>query len=134
MPFRFLDHTADIQIECDAPDFPALLVAAAQALYAVALTEQAGRVEIEQRIALEAASREDLLVRWLQELLFLLDTEEFVGVAFDVHAGPCALQAVVGGYRCMPAQRAEEVKSATYHELTVQTTDGGWQARFILDV
>ncbi|NIA13072.1 MAG: hypothetical protein GWP08_03245 [Nitrospiraceae bacterium] len=135
MTYRFLEHTADALVECEAGAYPGILKAAADALYAVALAEHGVGVEVERRVEVTGESREDLLVRWLQELLFLLETDHFVAseFAFD-DAGDGAVSARLQGYTCPPEARAAEVKSATYHELSVRETADGFVARFILDV
>ena len=135
MTFRFLEHTADARVECQAPSFEALLESAAQALYAITLREPRAAIEEERVIDVSGGGREDILVRWLQELVFLLEVGRFVAVtfAFDaVEAG--RVRARLRGYLCTPEERAEEVKSATYHELEVIETGEGWLARVILDL
>ena len=135
MTFRFLDHTADIRVECIASNFAELLQCAACALYAIALKETRASLDAQRIVEVFGAGREDVLVRWLQELLFLLDTGHFVAVefAFDtVEAGH--VKARLNGYTCNPEDRAEEVKSATYHQLEVIETADGWLARLIFDL
>lgn len=133
--YRFLDHTADVQVECRGDGFPQLLAAAAQALYAVAVREASQSATEHRSITLGYDSFEDGLVRWLQELIFLLDTEGFVGTRFEfVSATADGLAVTAGGHVCRADERAEEVKSATYHGLTVLQDSDGFMARFILDL
>ena len=71
MPFRFLEHPADIRFECFGKNPQELFESAAQALYAVALRSHRDSVEDSRDISLHADGWEELLVRWLQELLYL---------------------------------------------------------------
>ena len=135
MPFRFLAHTADVQVECRAATFEDLLRTAAEALYALTLNTPPVRADASRRVEITSASREDLLVRWLQELNFLLDTDHFAAVEVTFEsAGPDGVRAQLRGAMCSADQRAEEVKSATYQELGIQETADGFIARVILDL
>ncbi len=135
MPFRFLDHTADVQVECRAETWSALLETAAEAFYAVTLRERRDVCVITKTVAVTGAGGDEVLIRWLQELLFLLDTEHFVGARFEFdRAGDTEVVARVSGYACSREERAEEVKSATYHGLVVEAGEDGFLARFILDL
>ncbi len=135
MGFRFLEHTADVQVECRAADFEGLLREAARALYALAL-QRVRTISHETRVLCAAGdSREDVLVRWLQELIYLLETEGFVATTFNFNqTNDLIVEAEVRGYRCESHERAEEVKSATYHSLEVLRTDDGFRARVIFDL
>jgi SHS2 domain-containing protein len=80
----------------------------------------------------------ELLVVWLQELLFLFETEHLVPQACDFSvAGPNEVRAEVRFGKFVPGRHRTrlEIKAVTYHMLDVhQDGDGVWLARFILDV
>ena len=135
MGFRFLDHTADVQVECRADSFAGLLVKAADALYAIALHQRDDGCGETRTVAVSGDTREEILVRWLQELIFLLETEHFVAarIAFADPIGDTAT-AQMEGYCCAPAGRAQEVKAATYHGIEVRETGGGFLARITFDL
>lgn len=133
--YRFLEHTADAMVECRARDLPHLLELAAQSLYAIALTRVRTETGQSRHVSLEAAGRNELLIRWLQELLYLLETERFAGVRFNWETADAAqLDAHITGYICAPDERETEVKAATYHHLSVEEKEGVLVARFVLDL
>jgi SHS2 domain-containing protein len=135
MPFRFLEHTADARIECTGRDFAELLESAAEGLYGVALRTRRTDADVESAVHAAGADREEVLVRWLQELLFLLDTEHFVAARFHFEsASGCDVRARVFGYACTADERAEEVKSATYQQVRVREMEQGLLAQFTLDL
>lgn len=135
MPYRFLDHTADIRIECEAAGFDGLLAEAAHGFYATALSRQEDGCGEQRTFVVSEQKVEDRLIRFLQELIFLLETERFVGVRFAFNEpDDGALMIFAQGYRCGEDDRSVEVKSATYHDLEVKESDSGWVARFVLDV
>ncbi|HOE65864.1 MAG TPA: archease [Candidatus Hydrogenedentes bacterium] len=136
MEYSFHNHTADIRYECEADSFEELLIAAAQALYAVALVRDEGHGN--ERRVLELAgprAHEEYMVRFLQDLIYLLDTEHFVADLFTI------APRTEGGYDielegclCSPDDRAAEVKAATYHGCEVRRHEGRWIANIVLDV
>ena len=135
MSFRFLEHTADARVECVGRTFAELLESAAAGLYAITLLERRDGVADERIVRAAGGSREETLIRWLQELNFLLDTDYFVGTAFHFRkTSERDVEAVASGYLCAPEERAEEVKSATYQQLTVRETNEGFMAQVTFDL
>ena len=134
MGFRLLEHTADVRAECRAARFEELLVVAAQALNAVALHEVRAQTDTERKIEALGSTPEDLLIRWLQELIFLMDVEHFVGVEFDISCESTRVLAKVRGYLHGPEERAIEIKAATYHDLKIRESDGGLVVNVLFDV
>lgn len=135
MPFRFLEHTADARIECTGRDFAELLESATEGFYAVALRTRRAGTDAERAVCVSGDSPEDVLIRWLQELIFLLDTEHFVAARFQFTVSTeQGVSAHAFGYACAADERAEEVKSATYQQLCVRETKEGLLAQFTLDL
>jgi SHS2 domain-containing protein len=141
MGYTFLEHTADVQAECRAETFTGLLETAARALYSVALDKQRKSVKTSHDLSVSGANHEEVVVRWLQELVFLLETDGFVAVRFkwdvprtDAPEGAPAVHCTAKGYVCDPEDRGEEVKGATYHGLNVEKTEAGFMARIVFDL
>lgn len=135
MTYRFLEHTADARVECRADTFDGLLRAATDAFYHVTLTEVRDGRGIRHVVDIVAPSHEEMVVRWLQELLFLLDTERFVAGHYtfeETEEG--RVRAVLDGYICLSEERAVEVKAVTYHGLDVVENSEGFMARIIFDL
>ncbi|MBE3098541.1 MAG: archease [Planctomycetes bacterium] len=140
--FTVFDHTADVGLEVRAESLADLLATAARAVFDQALEDWPAAAEIQEEVlARPAAGPEgdlgELLVVWLQELLFRFETRRLVPLSFDfAAAGPREVRARVAFGRFDPARhRARlEVKAVTYHGLQVREEGGAWSARFILDV
>ena len=75
----------------------------------------------EAKISLTADSAEQLLVDFLQELLFMHDTENVVFVEFDVDTDGRALEAIARGeeFDKNRHQKRAVVKGVTYHNLKI---------------
>ncbi len=135
MGFRFIDHTADICVQCRAQDFAGLLQVAAQALYEVALDEVRNGAEVERQLEVRGTDREETLVRWLQEILFLLDVEHFVTAEFGFgKVTSTEVHATLRGYVHEPEERATEVKAATYHEMKIEEQGGHLVGTVVFDL
>jgi SHS2 domain-containing protein len=122
---------------------PDLLETAARAVFAQVLEDLPPEVETEEVLAVKvegeaAGDLGELLVSWLQELLFRFETRRQVPIRFAFEAAaPDRVRARVGFGRFDPGRhRARaEIKGVTYHELDVHAeADGSWRARVILDV
>jgi SHS2 domain-containing protein len=140
----FLEHTADVGIDVEAPSAELLFHRAATGMLALLRGDEEGpgagaldlvdpsRVEI-RPLEVTARDRPGLLRAWLRELLLLHETgdADYVGGAF-LELTERRLEARI---RTAPSGGAvREIKGVTYHELWVQDTDGGWKARVIFDV
>lgn len=127
---RFVSHTGELQLELEAPTEAAVFEDAAGALGELM---DGGRGEAARRdVALAGSDLGGLLVDWLNELVFLAETEGFVPErAADVVLADGSLRATVEGRIAAPAPL---VKAVTYHELAFERRGGGWFARVVLDV
>lgn len=136
---EMLDHTADVGFELGAPTLEALFEEARRALLMVVFERPPGEGEDEGEIQLSAPDRETLLVRWLNELTYLIQDTGFVPVRAEIElrdeAG-YALEARLAGAPLLPEEYGwqGEIKSATFHGLDIANDDEGWHARVILDV
>lgn len=129
MTWRWLDHTSEVELEVRAGGEAELFAEAAAALGELLDAGPGEPVEREVRVA--AHDRGALLVAWLEELLFLAETEGLVPEGAAVRIVPGSLEGVVRGRRAAPRPL---VKAVTYHRLEVGQGDAGWHARVVLDV
>lgn len=127
---RFVSHTGELQLEVEAAT-PELVFAEA-ALALAELLGDGGGQEVVRRVALEAPDRASLLVEWLEELVFLSESEGLVPERVaDVELGATSLRASVAGRRSAPRSL---VKAVTYHDLAFEQRSRAWFARLVLDV
>ena len=133
-----LDHTADVGFDLRASTLEDLFDEARRALLMVAFERPPQDGEIEREIYLSASDRETLLVRWLNELAYLIQDVGFVpvGARIRLDEAGLSLRASLTGAPVLLEEYGwqGEIKSATYHGLDVSNDDEGWHARVILDV
>jgi SHS2 domain-containing protein len=135
-PYEFFEHTADIGVRVHGRTLEELFINAAAAFY-----EAQGRFTLSsratRRVEVEAPSTDELLVRWLAELLYLLSAE---GACFDrfkiefTGGGRLSAEIEGGPVDFSRSEVHEEIKAVTYHQLEVKQTGEGWTATVIFDV
>lgn len=114
-----------------------LFANAARALFSIVTNVKTIRAAEKRTITAEAVDREALLVAWLNEFIFLFDSEQRLFSRFDVRAvSKTKVRAVVYGERAEPSRHPIKtgLKSATYHQLKITKGPKGYRARVILDV
>jgi SHS2 domain-containing protein len=83
-------------------------------------------------VAVSAPDRPALLAAWLEELVFLAESEGFVATSIEqLDLFDDRLRAVVRG---SPSDPPPLVKAVTYHRLTFEPAGPGYVASVVLDV
>jgi SHS2 domain-containing protein len=134
--FEFIDHTADVGILVTAPTPEGMFETAAMAFTELITSAGSLQDRVERRFRLQEDDLASLLVAWLQELLYLLDTEGLIFGRFQVNLHELFLDATAWGEVFDPEihPMKTEIKAVTYHQLEVEQNDQGWQARVIFDI
>lgn len=135
--YEIFEHTADLGLRVRAATFPELLSEAAKGLFAMVVDDLASiEPRVSRELAISGTDRAYLFFDWLNELLYLCDTERLAFSQFDVVVNDRGLTAVARG-EPLDANRhrlTHEVKAITYHGLTVAETSQGWLAEVIVDI
>ena len=136
---EMVDHPADLRFRIWAPDHEALFREAGRTLIETLFPEATGDSDPEStfvqeiEIRLDGVDPDDLLVRWLGELLFLAETRRLVprAIRFDELNGgklraSCTMHKA-GTPGC-------EIKAVTYHQSGIRNTGNGLEATLLFDV
>jgi SHS2 domain-containing protein len=130
--YRERPHTADWELQVWAPDLEGLLAQAALGMYALAGVRLQPGPRLERSLSLSAPDPEGMLVGFLQELLYLSETQ---GLAFDdLRFQIQDNQLRVNLHGAVIAGLDKEIKAVTYHGLQVEATPLGLQAHIVFDV
>lgn len=134
--FQFIDHTADAGILVTAPTLEVMFETAAMAFTELITDADSLRHRVVRRFRLQEDDLASLLVAWLQELLYLLDTEGLIFGRFQVNLHELSLEATAWGevFDAEIHPMKTEIKAVTYHQLEVGQSDRGWQAQVIFDI
>jgi SHS2 domain-containing protein len=138
--YRWIDHTSEVEIEIEAGSEREVFEDALSAL-----RDLLGFGSIEDRterrvVAVGGPDRPALLAAWLEELVYLAESEGFVALRVDELSLPPRivdnfvdnrLSAVVVGVIDAPPPL---VKAVTYHRLAFAPAGAGYGATVVLDV
>jgi len=131
---ELLAHTAEVKLRVRGPDFPALAAEAGRALAALELGgEPPPATGGAREIVLRAGDLGALLVDWLNELIYLAETERWVATEFTPQPGG-ALELRMRARGATVDTAPSRVKAATHHGLDVRATAGGVEAEVVFDV
>lgn len=130
-------HTADIGIRVFGKDPKELFENAAFAMFDTIADLEGLKGSVMQDFRLDADNYEELLVAWLDELLYNFYTKSIIFFKFTVkEISEKKLTAVAAG-RPVGANRNRlktEIKAATYSDLKIKKTASGLEVEVIFDV
>lgn len=135
--YEIFDHTADMGVRVFGRSVEEVFVNAAYALFDQWTDLRKVRKQISQEISVQGSDREDLLIRWLGELLFLGESRGFLFKEFTIRRlDSTSLKAVARGEIFDPSRHRfkTEIKAVTYHQAELKERDGRWEGRVIFDV
>lgn len=135
--YRTIEHTADIGIRVEASSAEELFALIACAMFDLMVDLPAVRPDHRAQVSLRADSLEELMIAWLNELLFRADVSGMFFSRFEVESvNGGSIEASVWGepYEEERHSIGQGVKAATYYELEVSQADDGWSAAVIFDV
>ena len=126
MKYRLLEHTADAMVEVYGQDLEERFENAAFALFDQITDLSKVDPKGELKIILDAETREQLLVDFLQELLFVQDLQDYVFSKFEVTTDGKKLEAKCMGEKFDPEKHSKRsvVKGITYHKLEFDDKQG----------
>lgn len=138
--FEILEHTADIGIAAYGKNKKEVFINAAKGMFEIIAGENRNFKEnFYDKIKLEAESLEDLLIAWLNELLYISETKLAILSKFKIkELSDYQIKAEVGGTKINPPsiKIKKEIKAVTYHRLEIKKDgeSGLWRAQVIFDI
>ena len=131
-----MNHTADVGIIGHGTDMKMAFANAAKGLFSL-ITELDKVDEVIQRdVELTSTDRESLLVEWLNELIYLFDTENIIFKRFEIaRLSDTDLEARCYGQEVDPAKHEMKtgIKAATYHMLKIEQ-NGNSRVQVLFDI
>jgi SHS2 domain-containing protein len=136
--YHEIEHTADVGFELTAADLESAFETAAAAMFDLIcdLDTVGDGVRRRVRVGARDADLENMMVRWLSELLYVLEAEGLLLSRFDVRTiESSVIEADLAG-EPIDYDRHDvkvELKAVTYHDLAIEQVDGEWLVRVIFD-
>jgi len=139
MGYEFLEHTADVKFRAEEDSLNGLFISAFEAL----METVDGKVVIleqdEKEFSVNGKDLEGLLYNFLEEFLFLLDSEGFLCEkikSIEIDEVGFSLKAVVVGDKAEKYTFTNDVKAITYNDMFVKFDEDKkkWSCQVVLDV
>jgi len=134
--FEVIDHTADIGIAAYGADLKEAFANAAYALFSLMVDFKDVGDALCHEVEVTAGDQEDLLVAWLNELIYLFEVENVLFKRFEIgEFNETRLRASCYGEKIDPERHEIKmaIKAATYHMLKVDEGDG-FRIQVLFDV
>jgi SHS2 domain-containing protein len=130
--FREHEHTSDRELEIWAPNFTQLLEQAALGMNTLAGIRLGSGVRVARMFSITFNDLEQALVSFLEELLFITDTEYIAFDEFDIKVSSNNIDVNAFGTEILTISK--EIKAVTYHNLAVLRAQSGLCVRIVFDV
>lgn len=136
-PFEIVNHTADIGIKAYGASLKELFENAALGMFNILADLEGITTSTELEVKVEAPDEEELLIEWLDELLFSFYTKHIIFFGFDIkELTENTLTAKVKG-RFIGENKNRlktEIKAATRHGLQIKKEGDTYEVQIIFDI
>ena len=137
--YELFDHTADIGVRAKGDEISTVFKNTALGMYEIIFLNDTPKISSkgEYLIKLKCSDLEQLLVDWLDELLFIFSTEKIIFSEFNITIDPedFSLDAKVSGEQVVEEVllATREIKAVTYHMLEIKKNDQ-WNTQVLFDI
>ncbi len=137
--FSFLEHTADILIRAWGKTIDEAFEHAGRALFEMMTDISELKSETKYTFKLEAEDLQSLLYDYLDELIYIFDTERIAFTEFKVkikEVPRCSLDCEAWGEKFNPQRHVQktEVKAPTYAQMEIRKEDDRITLQYVLDI
>jgi len=138
--FELFEHKADVGVRGRGESLAQAFAECAKAMFSVMVELESVKAKEEVEVKVEAQDKEQLLVNFLNELLYLRDVKEMLFKGFDLYIIEGGENWQLGGKALGEKINKEkhsikgDVKAASFHQLKVSKGKGGFVAQCVVDV
>ena len=133
--FKFLEHTADVKFQAFGSSLEKAFSNSALALAEVMTKKTRIKPKIKKKIKVSGKDTESLLYNFLEEFLFLFDSEGFILSKINkIKIKDNELEADVIGDNVKNYKISQDVKAITYNSMFVKKEKGKFIIQVVLDV
>jgi len=137
MGYKFLNHTADLKVRVEEKTIEMAFISSAFALKEAIAEKINVKPKIKKKIKVSGEDLASLLYSFLEEFLFLLDSEGFLLSeidSFKLNNKKFEIQAQVAGDKAKNYKFSNSVKAITYNEMKISQSKNKVVFEFVLDV
>ena len=134
---KYIEHPSDVGFEAYGDTLEELFANAAIAMYSLMTDVDEIEGEEEREIEINSEDLYSLMFDWLDELIFLFDSESLVMRSFDIAIDESnfSIQGTCKGGKFDPSKHVSGIiiKAVTYNMMEIKKNEA-WKARVVLDV
>lgn len=142
--FEITDHTADAGIKIWAKDITDLFVEAAKGMVSLIVDRSKIKVKYSVKIKISSQTREELLLCWLKEILYVMEVNDTVLSEFQIENNNISLEnnfnyfihATLKGERLNQQRHniCNEIKAVTRHNFFLTKEEDKWKSFVLFDL
>ncbi len=136
MTYKFLEHTADIKFVVRNKNLKGLFLDATEAILFIIKENKVIKGNIRIPIKIEENNIEKLLHSFLEEIIFLLDSENFILSKIEkleINEENFSLSCVFVGDNILNYEISNGIKAITYNNLSLEH-DKDWSFECVIDI
>jgi SHS2 domain-containing protein len=138
--FKLFDHTADIGVHAYGEEISDVFEQAARSMYSIIFHGSIPKIESkgEFQIKIKSSDLEQLMVDWLDEILYIYSTDYIMISEFqiEINLEEFSINAFVQGEKLSEQllKGTGEIKAVTYHMIEVKKVNDHWEATVLFDI
>jgi SHS2 domain-containing protein len=136
MKYKFLEHTADLKFQAYGKNLDEVFKSSAYALKKV-ICEDRVKEKIKKNIKINGTDLENLLYKFLEEILILFDSENFILgkiAEIKIDENKFKLKTKILGDNAKNYKINSGLKAITYNEMFVKKIKDKWISQVVLDI
>ncbi len=135
MKYKFLPHTADLKFQAYGKNLNEVFENSAL-VFTSTIYDKKIKLNINKKIKVSGRDNEGLMLRFLEELLFLYETEGFIlgKIKVKISKDEKNLDAEVFGEEKKGKTARHYIKAVTYNDMFVKKIGSKYVAQVVLDV
>jgi len=132
--YEFLEHTADIKFKVYGKKLNELFENSVLAVSSILAKGNKIKSLKKKKINIEGKDNENLMYQLVDEIIFLLDAENFIVSKAKLKVSERKIEGEVAGDDSKKYKDLDHIKAATYAEMYVKKTSQGFEAQVVVDV
>jgi SHS2 domain-containing protein len=133
--YKFLKHTADIKFQAFGKNVEEVFKNSALALKEIICGKIKVKSNYKKKIKISGKDFESLLYKFLEEIIYLLDGENFlISKIENLEVKNMRLTAEILGDKTANYNFTNKVKAVTYNDMFVKKEKKTWNSQVVIDV
>lgn len=133
--YEYLEHTADAKFKAYGKNFEEAISNAVTAMFGMLTDIEKVEPKIKREIEIKAENMKSLVYDFLDELLFLLDTEGIIFTRLEnVEFKEFSIKATAIGDSYKNYDISGNIKSMTYNDMVVEDKNGRFIIQCVVDI